>query len=179
MAGLGKLAVARDWSSSSAKFVRRGEKRDRIYVAAVPLRAAGPAQGLFSAGYSLRLWELQHFMVLIDRRECSSHDMKISVFDFQPCDPESIYVALAALSRKKVPGTILKRTLHKLPKTRCWFIGLCEKDAMEAANQFNQSWDNNLIIGAHDCRHYTNGLVQELTGMKNVVEDLRRKGFEY
>ena len=37
-----------------------------MYVAAVPLQAPqGPAQALMSAGYSLALWDLQHFMVLL------------------------------------------------------------------------------------------------------------------
>jgi hypothetical protein len=35
-----------------------------VYVAAVPLQAPkGPAQLLLSGGYSLGLWDLQHFMV--------------------------------------------------------------------------------------------------------------------
>lgn len=37
-----------------------------MYVVAVPLRATkGPAQVLMSAAYSLNIWDLQHFMVLI------------------------------------------------------------------------------------------------------------------
>jgi len=40
--------------------------RDEVYVVAVPLRATkGPAQVLMSATYSLNIWDLQHFMVLI------------------------------------------------------------------------------------------------------------------
>lgn len=40
--------------------------RDEVYVAAVPLRATkGPAQLLTSTAYSLNLWDLQHFMVII------------------------------------------------------------------------------------------------------------------
>lgn len=40
--------------------------RDEVYVVAVPLRATkGPAQLVMSAAYSLNLWDLQHFMVLI------------------------------------------------------------------------------------------------------------------
>lgn len=30
--------------------------------------------------------------------------VQAAVFDFQPCDPENIYVAIAALSRTRVPG---------------------------------------------------------------------------
>lgn len=40
--------------------------RDEVYVMAVPLRATkGPAQLLMSTAYSLNLWDLHHFMVLI------------------------------------------------------------------------------------------------------------------
>lgn len=40
--------------------------RDEVYVAAVPLRATkGPAQLLMSSAYTLNVWDLQHFMVII------------------------------------------------------------------------------------------------------------------
>ena len=40
--------------------------RDEVYVATMPLRATkGPPQLLMSAAYSLNLWDLQHFMVII------------------------------------------------------------------------------------------------------------------
>jgi hypothetical protein len=40
--------------------------RDEVYVMAMPLRATkGPAQLFMSTAYSLNLWDLQHFMVLI------------------------------------------------------------------------------------------------------------------
>lgn len=43
-----------------------GRHAAAVYVAAVPLRGPkGPAQALMSAGYSLGLWDLQHFMVLL------------------------------------------------------------------------------------------------------------------
>jgi hypothetical protein len=46
--------------------VARPAGRYAVYVAAVPLRAPqGPAQALMSSGYSLGLWDLQHFMVLL------------------------------------------------------------------------------------------------------------------
>ncbi|CAA7407930.1 unnamed protein product [Spirodela intermedia] len=165
--------------SSITASVQEGGGRDAIYVATVPLRATGgPARLLASAGYSLRLWELQHFMVIVKRHEGSSSAMRAVVFDFQPCDPENIYVAIAALSRKRVPGVILKRTLNRMPKSRCWFIGICNSDAVEVANKFNEGWDTNLIIGTHDCRHYTNGLVGELTGKDSILEHLRTKGLD-
>lgn len=40
--------------------------KDEVYVAAVALRATkGPAQILMSTAYSLSVWDLQHFMVII------------------------------------------------------------------------------------------------------------------
>lgn len=46
--------------------LQQGKGRDAVYVAAVPLRVAkGPVQMLMSAAYSLGLWDLQHFMVII------------------------------------------------------------------------------------------------------------------
>uniref|UniRef100_A0A2P2J9M7 Uncharacterized protein n=1 Tax=Rhizophora mucronata TaxID=61149 RepID=A0A2P2J9M7_RHIMU len=48
--------------------------RDEVYVAAVPLRATkGPAQLLTSAAFSLKLWDLQHFMVIIKPSSPTSH----------------------------------------------------------------------------------------------------------
>nr|GEV63249.1 hypothetical protein [Tanacetum cinerariifolium] len=52
----------------------------------------------------------------------------VSVFDFQPQDPKSISAALAGLLGRKLPDKI-----HK----------------------FNRNWENDLIVGQHDCRHYT------------------------
>lgn len=70
--------------------------RDEVYVAAVALK--GPAQLLFS----LNLWDLQHFMVIT---KPSSSSYPLTVYDFQPQDPESIWLAAAALSHTKIPGT--------------------------------------------------------------------------
>uniref|UniRef100_A0A2P2J9Q4 Uncharacterized protein n=1 Tax=Rhizophora mucronata TaxID=61149 RepID=A0A2P2J9Q4_RHIMU len=78
--------------------------RDEVYVAAVPLRATkGPAQLLTSAAFSLKLWDLQHFMVIIKPSSPTSHSQAVA-FDFQPKDPENIYTALAVLSVRPVPG---------------------------------------------------------------------------
>ncbi|KAF8391646.1 hypothetical protein HHK36_023953 [Tetracentron sinense] len=138
--------------------------RDEIYVAALPLRAAkGPAQMLLSAAYSLNLWDLQHYMVII--RPISHPQSQVFVFDFQPQDPENIYVALAALSGRGVPGALFVRKLAKLPKSKCWMVGLANVDAVDAASEFNESWQTDLIIGQHDCRDYTNGM-PSTTGIK-------------
>ncbi|KAK4373161.1 hypothetical protein RND71_008545 [Anisodus tanguticus] len=147
-------------------------RRDEVYVAAVPLRAAkGPAQLVISTAYSLNLWDLQHFIVIIN--SSSSLHSQAVVYDFQPEDPESIDVAVAALSGRNVPGVILTRTLKKLPKRKCWFVGYSENDAIDAANRFNEGWDTDLRINHHDCRNYANGIVEYLTGTKAVLEHLR------
>lgn len=73
-----------------------------VYVAAVPLRASkGPAQLLMSAGYTLGLWDLQHFMVVLRPDPARTQAL---VFDFQPRDPEDVGAALAVLSRSEIPG---------------------------------------------------------------------------
>ncbi|KAK9663932.1 hypothetical protein RND81_14G007200 [Saponaria officinalis] len=146
--------------------------RDRVYIAAMPLRATkGPAQLLFSAAYSLNVWHLQHFMLILKPAPSDSQGL---VFDFQPQDPENIFVALAALSGRPVPGTILTRKIAKLPRKRCWYVGLSKLDnGVEAAFEFSGNWPTDLRIGKHDCRHYTNGLAEVLTGEKNVLERLK------
>ncbi|KAG5606663.1 hypothetical protein H5410_028155 [Solanum commersonii] len=159
-------------SISLAKSIGIGSsRRDEVYVAAVPLRATkGPAQLLMSTAYSLNFWDLQHFMVIINP---SSLHSQVLVYDFQPQDPESIAVAVAALSGRNVPGVVLTRTLKKLPKRKCWFVGYSETDAMDAANRFNKGWHTDLRINHQDCRNYVNGLVEYLTGMKAVLEQLQ------
>ncbi|XP_071678826.1 uncharacterized protein [Lolium perenne] len=146
--------------------------RYAVYVAAVPLRAPqGPAQALMSAGYSLGLWDLQHFMVLL--RPDPPRSQAPLVFDFQPRDPEDALAALAALSRSKIPGVVRRRTLRRIPDRRSWFVGLCDGDAADAAERFSERWSTDLVVGEHDCRDYTNGLVEVLTGEKRVLESLR------
>ncbi|XAR55296.1 hypothetical protein NMG60_11035331 [Bertholletia excelsa] len=148
--------------------------RDEVYVAAVPLRATkGPTQLFMSAAYSHNLWDLQHFMVILN--SSSPPPSQPLVFDFQPQDPENVYVALAALSGRNIPGVILTRKLKKLPKSKCWFVGHSRVDAIDATHKFNDNWQTSLRIGHHDCRHYTNGLVEYLTGEKYVLENLRRR----
>ncbi|XP_039029998.1 uncharacterized protein LOC120164309 isoform X2 [Hibiscus syriacus] len=137
--------------------------KDEVYVAAVALRATkGPAQLFTSAAYFLSVWDLQHFMAI--------------VFYFQPEDPEDIYTALAALYGRAVPGIVLTRKLRKLPRSRCWFVGYSEGDAVDKAYEFSNTWEVDLRVGLHDCRHYTNGLVEQLTGEKPVLEHLRSNG---
>ncbi|KAL5987993.1 hypothetical protein ACLOJK_035756 [Asimina triloba] len=133
----------------------KGSRRDEVYVGAVPLRAAkGAPQLLMAAAYSLNPWsDLQHYLVLIRPTTPSAQAM---VFDFQPKDPENLYVALAALSGRHVPGVLKVRNLAKLPKQKCWFVGYSYQNSIDVANKFNESWETDLRIGGHDCRHYTN-----------------------
>lgn len=66
--GLSPMIQSRMSSASTptAVAVARPAGRYAVYVAAVPLRAPqGPAQAMMSSAYSLCLWDLQHFMVLL------------------------------------------------------------------------------------------------------------------
>lgn len=167
---------------NNPSFMVSGKSRDEIYVATMPLRATkGPAQLFMSAAFSLNLWHLQHFMLIIKPSISSSSPLVNSqalVFDFQPQDPENIYVALAALSGRAVPGTTLVREISKIPKKRCWYIGSSKlSNAVEAAYKFNSSWRTDLRVGQHDCSHYTNGLAEMLTGEKNVLQRLEENQY--
>ncbi|KAL6634648.1 hypothetical protein ACP70R_027319 [Stipagrostis hirtigluma subsp. patula] len=142
-----------------------------VYVAAVPLRAPkGPAQAVMSAAYSLRVWELQHFMVLLRPDPARPQAL---VYDFLPRDPEDALAALAVLTRREIPGVVRRRTLRRVPATRCWLVGRCGGDAVGAADVFSARWPTGLVVGEHDCRDYTNGLVEALTGEERVLETLR------
>ncbi|KAL7128521.1 hypothetical protein ABFS83_13G001400 [Erythranthe nasuta] len=152
----------------------------QVFVAAVPLRAAkGPAQLAMSTAYSLNL-NLQHFMVIIkpssSRIPSNNHQAEgggMMVYDFQPEDPENIWVAASALSGREVSGVILVRKLKKLPNRKCWFVSYAKQnDTHAAATIFNQKWETKLTIGHHDCRHYSQGLVEYLTGEKVVLDHL-------
>ncbi|XP_024318141.1 uncharacterized protein LOC112271993 [Brachypodium distachyon] len=159
-------------TAATPKAVVRPAGRYAVYVAAVPLRAPqGPAQALMSAGYSLGLWELQHFMVLL--RPDPARTQASLVFDFQPRDPEDVLAAFSVLSRSKIPGVVLRRTPRRIPDRRSWFVGLSGGDAADAAERFSEQWPTDLVVGEHDCRHYTNGLVEVLTGEKRVLDSLR------
>ncbi|XP_074365519.1 uncharacterized protein LOC141706636 isoform X2 [Apium graveolens] len=132
--------------------VKRGEE---IYVAGIAMRGSkGPAQFALSTAYSLNFWPLYHFMVIIK----PPTSPPLLVFDFQPKDPENLYVALAALSGNYVPGS-------------------SKMDAVKGADKFNKTWQTDLRIGHHDCRDYTNGLVEYLTGEENVLDRLGKSGW--
>ncbi|XP_011100607.1 uncharacterized protein LOC105178761 [Sesamum indicum] len=150
--------------------------RDEVFVAAVPLRATPlpPANFLISTAYSLDFWNFQHFMVIIKPSSPPPRSQhQALVYDFQPEDPQNIWVAVAALSGRKVPGVILVRKLKKLPTRKCWFVGYSKANAIDAALKFNENWATDLRIGHHDCRDYSQGLVEYLTGEKDVLERLK------
>ncbi|KAF9669602.1 hypothetical protein SADUNF_Sadunf14G0124500 [Salix dunnii] len=175
---------------AKATVLARG--KDEVYVAATPLRATkGPAKLLMSTAYSLNLWDLQHFVVIIKPNsppppnsqilhyQCTSdspppQNSQVTVFDFQPKDPENIYTALAVISGRAVPGVVLVRKLSKLPRSKCWFVGSSKLDAVDVATRFNSVWRTDLRVGHNDCRDYANGLVELLVGEKQVLERLRK-----
>ncbi|CAM8941251.1 unnamed protein product [Rhodiola kirilowii] len=101
----------------------------------------------------------------------------VCAFDFQPIDPENIYVAMAALSGRPIPGVVLERKMERLPRTRCWFVGQTDAGAIERSYVFNEGWESGLSIGSHDCRDYTNGLVEHLTQKKLFLEQLRGRSY--
>ncbi|XP_006856832.3 uncharacterized protein LOC18446659 isoform X3 [Amborella trichopoda] len=144
---------------------------DEIYVASMPLRAPrGPPQLIMAAAYSLNSWNLQHFMVILKPASPSS---QLIVCDFQPEDPEDVKISFAALSGRTIPGIVLVRKLTKLPKSGCWYVGSSDDPCIHKVRNFNNCWDTELKIWEHDCRHYTNGLVEYLTGEHNVLGRLR------
>ncbi|KAJ6680551.1 PTB DOMAIN ENGULFMENT ADAPTER [Salix purpurea] len=158
---------------AKATLLARG--KDEVYVAATPLRATkGPAKLLMSTAYSLNLWDLQHFVIIIKPNSPPPQNSQATVFDFQPKDPENIFTALAVISGRAVPGAVLVRKLSKLPRSKCWFVGSSKLDAVDVATRFNSIWRTDLRVGHHDCRDYANGLVELLVGEKKVLERLRK-----
>lgn len=41
-------------------------------------------------------------------------------------------------------------------------MGFSHKDGIEVADKFNEDWSTDLIVGKHDCRHYTGGKTSSL-----------------
>ncbi|XP_019435755.1 PREDICTED: uncharacterized protein LOC109342162 isoform X2 [Lupinus angustifolius] len=159
---------------SNCAAIVKGRLKDEVFVATMPLRATkGPTHLFMSAAYNLNLWDLQHFMVII--KHYQHVPFQVLVFDFQPKDPEDIYVALQVLSGRAVPviGTLLVRKLKTMPRRKCWLVGYSKGDGVEIASEFNKKWETKLRVGLNDCRHYTNGLVEQLTGEKDVLNRLR------
>ncbi|GLJ05500.1 hypothetical protein SUGI_0019120 [Cryptomeria japonica] len=150
----------------------REECEYKVYVGSMRLRATpGPAQWAFSTAYSVACWDVQHFIVLFKPQHAYGPCL---LFDFQPKDPTNPHIALAALFGHGVPGIVQKRELPKLPTKRYWLIGEAEKDvSIQRATEFNQHWATELKLGEHDCRHYTNALIEHIMGEHNVLGRLR------
>lgn len=65
-----------------------GELRDEVFVSALPLTATpGPPQLLMSAAYSLKLWDLRHYVVVLRPRFVSPHPAQVAVSGFSPFNP--------------------------------------------------------------------------------------------
>ncbi|KAJ6329505.1 hypothetical protein OIU77_011057 [Salix suchowensis] len=76
---------------AKATVLARG--KDEVYVAATPLRATkGPAKLLMSTAYSLNLWDLQHFVVII--KPNSPPPQNSQVLDFLVHSHFSVFQAL-------------------------------------------------------------------------------------
>ncbi|CAN8258147.1 unnamed protein product [Cochlearia groenlandica] len=154
--------------------VTSGGGGDAVYVATVPLKAAGgPPQLMMSMAYSLNIRNLHHFIVLI--KPSSPSPQEVLVFDFQPVNPESLESAISVLTGNSIPGVVLQRRLKKVPRQRCCMVGSSSNSAIEMAMQFNKTWDTHLRLGFHDCRHYTDELVHHLTGETQIVERLQQR----
>lgn len=165
----------------SASLTQPGKKNERqsgdgdyyeVYVGSMALRATpGPAQWGLSTAYSMRYWHLQHFMVLFKPPQQNGPCV---VFDFQPKDPMNPFISLAALCGCGVPGIVQERELSTLPTKRHWLIGKARKEiCISEARIFNQRWDTELKLGEHDCRHYTNALIEHVAGEHNILGFLK------
>lgn len=57
-----------------------------------------------------------------------------------------------------ITGVVRERSLSRLPRTRCWWVGKMKPGlAMEDALAFNRRWNTELNLGINDCRHHTLG----------------------
>lgn len=64
----------------------------------------------------------------------------------------------------RVAGVVRRRTLRRVPDTRCWLVGHHRSGggggaaaAVLAADAFTARWPTDLVVGRHDCRDFTNG----------------------
>ena len=57
-------------------------------------------------------------------------------------------------------GVLLERTLPKLPRRRCWWVGQMKAGLdVQDAIKFHRQYDSELSLGINDCRHHTLGLI--------------------
>ncbi|KAH7440815.1 hypothetical protein KP509_03G011900 [Ceratopteris richardii] len=141
-----------------------------VHVGTMPMRATpGPAQWVLSSAD--RFLSVQHYFTILQPLPTLS---PCTAYDFQPANPEDPYTVVVALSGGGIHGVILERTLSRLPSKRCWKVGAAKDHlSMKEVAEFNRKWDTTLQLGKHDCRHYTDGLVEFLTGEKGIIQRLK------
>ena len=134
-----------------------------VFVAAVPLdgfegaatSALGKTTGVFD----------RHWMVLVRH----AGDAHAAVYDFLPKNPRSPVTAARLLAGGRVPGETRARRLAGVPSARCCFVGktrsgLGGRIAIESAVvDFHSRWDEDLVLGSHDCRDHASDLAKWLT----------------
>ena len=134
-----------------------------VFVAAVPLdgfegaatSALGATTGVFD----------RHWMVLVRH----AGDAHAAVYDFLPKNPRSPVTAARLLAGGRVPGETRARRLAGVPSARCCFVGktrsgLGGRIAIESAVvDFHSRWDEDLVLGSHDCRDHASDLAKWLT----------------
>ncbi|KAH9568184.1 hypothetical protein CY35_03G064900 [Sphagnum magellanicum] len=60
-------------------------------------------------------------------------------------------------------GVVQERTIPKLQVKNCWWVGTTKPERnLESAQEFNRGWCCELVLGVHDCRHYTLGTLSFL-----------------
>ncbi|KAH8967254.1 hypothetical protein BDL97_03G067800 [Sphagnum fallax] len=133
-----------------------------VYVGTLRLIVSpGPAQWATQAAYAAGLaGDLLHYITILHPRTLGS---PCTVMDFQPQNPEDPLVALAALMGHGIPGVVQERTIPKLQVKNCWWVGTTKPERnLESAQEFNRGWCCELVLGVHDCRHYTLGTLSFL-----------------
>ncbi|CAK9220077.1 unnamed protein product [Sphagnum troendelagicum] len=144
-----------------------------VYVGTLRLIVSpGPARWATQAAYAAGLaGDLLHYITILHPRTLGS---PCTVMDFQPQNPEDPLVAVAALMGHGIPGVVQERTIPKLQVKNCWRVGTTKPERnLESAQEFNRGWCCELVLGVHDCRHYTLALVEYLTGKSNVLSDIK------
>eukprot|EP00897_Mesotaenium_endlicherianum_P009680 jgi/Mesen1/8740/ME000052S08174 len=166
--------ASEDWRGRTADCPLVGDEQYEVYVATIPLEVPqGPPIWAVALGNAVFPPLAEHYMTVVKNQtgECL-------VFDFRPLDPNIPMVAVKVLLGQPVPGRVQMRPLSRPPSKRCWFVSkaLPHRDP-QSAQEFSQSWDTNLKALRNDCRHYTDALVEHLTGVKGIVSELNQQRF--
>lgn len=164
----------------------RSPTKDQVYVATTPLIGWEAWETTLQHRFPDAL--ARHCMVLVKTHTTTD----VTVFDFLPVTPTAPATAARLLSGTSVQGNLRERKLSKLPNRRCWLVGeatqlavsrvatdICDTwqfdcaplstcssslQAVEAARQFNTSYDSQLRLARNDCRNHSAALVRHLTG---------------